>query len=117
MKKEPVFNQDQFFSAFRNWHTPNTYGEEYSSIPKKPGVYLLCSTVLPDETSQTIIREVLYIGSAKNLYQRYERHEVARILRQIYKYVQFFFIEEENYKHIEKYLIKLHQPKFNKQWR
>ena len=43
--------------------------------------------------------------------------EVRRTLKEVYGIVQFFWKEYENYKEIEKLLIKQYQPKFNKQWR
>lgn len=108
-----TFKSDFVFNP-GNWSTPNTYGENFKMPPEKSGVYLLTHTYFDDFGAHY---EILYVGSAKNLKVRYDRHEVRRVLMQVYSYVQFYFKEEINYKQIERYLIKTIQPKFNKQWR
>jgi len=106
-------NQKKFIKLFPDWKTPNTYGNNYEQPPQESGVYLL---VRPFEGDKQIF-DIMYIGSAKWLYQRYERHEVLRVLSEVYGYVQFYWIRDDNYKETEKKLIKQYQPKFNKQWR
>jgi len=107
-------NQDDFIKTyFKDWKTPNTYDENYGEPPQKPGVYFL---LRPFENGKNV-NEILYIGSAKYLYQRYERHEVRRILTEVYGYIQFYWKEEDDYKIVEKQLIKKYQPRFNKQCR
>jgi excinuclease UvrABC nuclease subunit len=58
---------------------------------------------------------ILYIGSAKNLLDRYKGHEVKRLLNRSYRFVFFHFHETENYRAIEVELIKSVRPKFNYQ--
>lgn len=106
-------NINQFEREFDGWHTPNTYDPTFSNPPRKSGIYILTRFVDTNEG----IRDIVYVGSAKDLLQRYERHEVRRVLREIYGYIQFWFIEEVNYRSREKELIRKYQPKFNKQWR
>lgn len=101
-------NKEEFKKVFPDWKTPNTYDNDYADPPQLSGVYLL---VKSKDYS------ILYIGSARWLYQRYERHEVRRVLSEVYGHVQFYWKEYENYRTIEKGLIKQWQPKFNKQWR
>ena len=96
------------------WKTPNTYNSNYSSVTENSGVYVFTSTTFEENRLNF---EILYVGSAKNLKQRYKNHEVKKILCEIYNYIQFYFVEEKNYREIEKTLIKTMQPKFNKQWR
>jgi excinuclease UvrABC nuclease subunit len=105
--------EKEFKILFFDWKTPNSYGVEYENPPQESGVYLL---VRPFE-GKKIIYEIIYIGSAKWLYQRYERHEVRRVLTTVYGYIQFYWKRELNYKEVEKNLIKQYQPKFNSQWR
>lgn len=113
VKKEFNFNPLE-------WKTPNTYNRNFQNPPFKSGVYLLVSTTftpIDNKGRNKTKHEILYVGSAKNLNVRYARHEVKRVLQKFYDYIQFYFIEETNYREVEKELIKLIQPKFNKQWR
>lgn len=108
--QEPIF----IFNP-NDWLTPNTYDTNFKCPTEKSGIYLL---VKPTIFNHNNIRyEILYVGSAKRLNVRYGKHEVLRMLTEFYGYIQFYFKEEENYKEIEKQLIKIIQPKFNKQWR
>lgn len=107
MAKDPavLFKPEECF-------TPNTYDKNFKYPTNKSGIYFI---VLPKFNPESY--EILYIGSAKNLAVRYARHEVMRMLREFYGYVQFYFREEVNYRKIEKDLIKKLQPRYNKQWR
>jgi len=96
-----------------NWLTPNTYGNNFSMPPKKSGVYLIVKPI-PDFVKNEVDYEILYVGSSKNLLSRYHNHEK---IRECDFYVQFYFKEEADYIAVEKALIKLIQPKMNKQWR
>lgn len=99
------------------WKTNRTYNENYSEIPNVPGVYLLVKTDLNLKTGEKKY-EILYVGSSKNLKQRHARHEVLRILTEIYgSDIRFYFKEEQNYLSVEKWLIKQTKARFNKQWR
>jgi hypothetical protein len=52
-----------------------------------------------------------------DLQKHNEKHEVRRVLQNIYKRVEFWFHEVDLYRNREKELIKKYQPKFNTQWR
>lgn len=95
----------------RTWKTPNTYDANYSLPPNKSGVYFI---ILPINNFNSY--RILYIGSSKNLSARYSKHEVLRMLKETYGYVQFYFREEQHYKECEKLFIKKYQPKYNTQW-
>ena len=99
-----------------DWKTPNTYGTNYSSIPKKAGVYLLVYFEnLIDYERLEINPNILYVGSSINLNQRRERHEVKRHLLKIYNHIFFYFKETEDYINYEIELIKNIRPKYNTQ--
>jgi len=95
--------------------TPNTYDTNFQDPPDASGVYFV---VLPnyDKYLKPQPHKILYIGSAKSLKVRYDRHEVIRLLSEFYGYVQFYFKEIQNYREVEKALIGKYKPKYNKQW-
>jgi hypothetical protein len=111
MAKDPAF---LFYPG--DWLTPNTYDTNFSYPTNKPGVYLISITDI-DMVKKSINYNIVYAGSAKNLSIRYNRHEVLRFLKLNHPYVQFYFKETDDYKEIEKKLIRIIQPKYNKQWR
>lgn len=96
------------------WSTPNTYDTNFSCVPGEPGVYLIVWPQVNHE-SKSLDDEILYVGSSKNLIKRYERHEVIRLLRNMYGYVQFYFRVTADYKKEEIDLIKKIKPRFNTQ--
>jgi hypothetical protein len=100
--------------AFPDWKTPNTYDIDFKPPSNQSGVYIITESIFG---KHTLLHNILYIGSAKNLKIRYEKHEVLRMLKRTYEYVQFYFKEEIEYKKVEKQLIKKYQPKYNTQWR
>ena len=104
----------QFISE--DWFTPHTWGLNYKEPPKSSGVYLVVHPVVSYKPRK-IDWQILYIGSSKNLHERYEGHEVIRLLGEVYGYVRFYFKEEQHYRAVEKKLIGLIQPRFNRQWR
>jgi excinuclease UvrABC nuclease subunit len=97
----------------KDWKTERTYNTNFSPIPERPGVYLIVNTDF------NFRHEVLYVGSSQNLKQRHSRHEVLRILSEMYDGlgVRFYFREEPDYLSVEKQLIKETQARFNTQWR
>ena len=113
MAKDPA--DDFSFLRNKEWKTPNTYDSNYGTPPTKAGVYIIVRPIM--ELSRIVHYEVLYVGSASNIKQRYDRHEVRRILNIVYGYIQFYFKVVENYKKEEIALIKKYHPKFNQQWR
>lgn len=107
--------QETFEFIEIDWETPNTYDRNFRTPPTTSGVYLI--TVLHIDSKNRGTYEIVYVGSAKNLLQRYGKHEVLRIVREDNQCVQFYFKEVENYREVEKNLIRIIQPKYNKQWR
>lgn len=96
--------------------TPNTYAENYSKIPKSSGIYFFCTPFYEDGILFGYDKEqIIYIGSSKNLYNRYSSHSLKKQLRKSTK-ISFYFFETENYKQIEIELIKEIKPIFNIQY-
>jgi len=111
MSKDPAF----LFKP-NNWTTPNTYDLNYGVPLNKSGVYLLVKTEY-DFLEKKMTYEILYVGSSKKIYERFKSHEVLRVLKEVHRYIQFYFKYTLDYIEMEKYLIKQIQPKYNKQWR
>jgi excinuclease UvrABC nuclease subunit len=111
-KKSPAF---KFIE--KEWSTPDTYDRNYKAIPECSGVYFLVHRDHNFLKSLKVKYKILYVGSSKNLKQRYRSHEVHRILREIFGDVVFYFKETDNYIEEEKALIKQTEARFNKQWR
>ena len=101
-----------FIFIENDWKTPNTYGENFAYPQNQSGVYLLVERLIKDKHIEF---KILYVGSSKNLYQRYKSHEVLRVLKETYGDVAFYFRYFKKFKEIEKKLIKIIQPRFNKQ--
>jgi excinuclease UvrABC nuclease subunit len=95
------------------WYTPNTYNRNYSSVPKSGGVYLIVSHIYHFGLIPSGEYEILYVGSSKNLYNRYSSHNLLRELKEKYIYIHFYFYECDNHYEIEKKLIKRIKPKYN----
>lgn len=93
--------------------TNRSFDSDFSNIPNSSGVYLLINRTI---NYNDISYEILYIGSSKNLKLRLSKHEVYRILSEIYEDIIPYFIKEKNYIQKEKELIQLLRPRFNKQW-
>ena len=96
--------------------TPNSYDRNFMYPTNNSGVYFIVRPYLSD-CNLKFEYDILYIGSSNCLHERYKRHEVLRILNEVYGYVQFYFKEIDNYIEVEKATIKHYQPKYNKQWR
>lgn len=109
MAKDFIFKE-------REWFAPNTYSSNFKTPPHSSGVYLLIKPTVFRGRDKRIEYQILYVGSSKNLYKRYSNHETLRVLKQLYGYVQFYFLEDENHLETEKELIKQIQPPFNTQW-
>lgn len=110
MEKSFAFNPEE-------WNTPNTYNFNFKQPPNKSGVYLLVKAeILTGHKSRYVKHEILYVGSSRNLKKRYNSHEVLNMLQKQHDYIQFYFKEVDNHFEIEKELIKLIQPKYNKKW-
>lgn len=96
--------------------TPNTWGENYFSVPKKSGVYFYttCYNYGFESLFGNEYDKILYIGSSLNLYNRYSNHEIGRHLKRLCN-VTFYFYETENFYEMEKYLIDYYKPICNYQ--
>lgn len=105
-------NDSKFTFDESEWNTNRTYNRNYAPVPSSPGVYLIVYT------DKHLNNEILYVGSSYNLKQRYLRHEVLRILQEVYgNDVRFYFKVEPDYKNVEINLIRQTKARFNKQWR
>jgi len=103
------------FNQLLDFKTPNTYGENFSVVPKVSGVYFYVTPYYEDNPLFGYdFYKILYIGSSKNLYNRYNNHEVGRVLKNICN-VQFYFVETKDYISIEKNLINKIKPICNYQ--
>jgi hypothetical protein len=111
---EPI--KKRFVFKPEKWHNANTYDTNYMSPPSAPGVYMLVSSKY-SFVRKKHIRKILYVGSSKNLLKRYNNHEVFNKIKDKYYYIQFYFRIEDDPINIERALIKMIQPKYNKQWR
>lgn len=100
-----------------DWKTPNTYDNNFMMPPNLPGVYLLVVPTFFINDFSRIDWSIKYVGSSINLKQRFSRHEVKRHLENQDLTVHFYFKITENFRDIEKQLIKSIQPQYNKQWR
>ena len=117
MGKDPafLFYNSKLRIKELDWKTPNTYSQNFASIPPKPGVYLLVGFIFDKPSFIIKEKSIIYVGSSKNLKLRHRNHEVIRILSEIYDYMRFYFKEYEDFRNEEKRLINIIKPKFNKQ--
>jgi len=106
--KEFVFNNLE-------WATPNSYDSNYKRVPNKSGVYLIVVFNYEFGLIPTGEFEILYVGSSKNLYNRYSSHPIISKLKKKYYCLQFYFMECDNFRVKEIDLIKSIRPKYNKQ--
>ena len=108
------------------WLTPNTYGNNYSQPPQLPGVYVISVFKFNLKTHLEFF-EILYIGSSKNLYNRWNHHSILDKIRdQVYsnrktqpiylEHCGFYFLESDDFKNLEARLIQKYKPPFNKQY-
>jgi len=97
----------EFIFKETEWKTPNTYDTNFSDPTDKAGVYLIMNY----ESEYKF--EILYVGSAKNLKNRYKSHSLLNTLKMQNKYVRFYFKETANYLQDEIKLIKSIKPKYN----
>lgn len=84
--------------------------------PKKAGVYVITDTVFSVDY-KSMNREIVYIGSSKNLFRRKSNHPIMRLLGMQGRYCQFYYLLIDNILEVEKELIGKYNPKYNKQWR
>ena len=96
------------------WLTPNCYNNNYCLPTKRPGVYIFAVPTV-DCVNIKVDYEILYVGSSNNIHRRFNGHEIKRYLQDHYEVINFYFQEVENYREVEKVLIKALQPKYNKQ--
>jgi len=106
------------FFIMANWKLINRYigeSEGFTSAPKKPGIYALILWY-DDETS-----ELVYIGTAKNLYIRLLKHEVFKVcwalrrdigIRCIVKKCRIVLNKDERIKLERKFINRL-KPRIN----
>jgi excinuclease UvrABC nuclease subunit len=100
------------------WLTPNSYSNNFASLPNGAGVYLLVRATWHPAPSW----EVLYVGQSINIAQRLRGHEIKKLCdRQPipHSYVQIYFkrVAKQHLRTREKQLIKQLNPPFNLQHR
>lgn len=100
---------------FKEWVPTRPSYSKYDDPPHKPGVYAITNTELLEDLEYWGELEILYVGSAANLYKRYSHHEVYRVLKRQYEYINFWWREDGNYLETERLMVQSIQPKFNKQ--
>ena len=107
----------------KEWSTPNTYDSQYKRLPKTKGVYfLVLREIFNQPTGMDFKQTILYVGSSKNLSQRCTNHPVIKKILSDYAGdncldVVCYFKTCNNILNKERRLIKLTQPRYNKQWR
>jgi len=84
--------------------------------PSMPGIYAVWACNYPFENG---MKHLLYIGSCINLYTRLNNnsHPYRKAFNRLNGIVWVSFIETENLRENEKYLINNHNPILNRQWR
>lgn len=94
------------------WHTEDTYNNNFKVIPEAPGVYMIVGIDMSDNRRE-VIQEIVYIGCSANLKSRLNTHPVLRVAKAYHWFVPVYFKECDNYLEVEKELIKKHNPRIN----
>jgi hypothetical protein len=109
---------DQRTFNTEGWLTPNSYSNNFASLPKRPGIYVLVrATWYP-----TISHRVLYVGMSTNIAKRLDGHEIKAMCdkedgKNDYVQVYFKTCPPEALRARERRLIKRFNPPFNLQHR
>lgn len=114
MAKSKVFYENEKITLYLgDWHTPNCYSDAVDP-PNKSGVYLIVKYD-GSFTAEEQNKEIIYVGSSKNLSARLRSHEVYKIARALLPdaYINFYFREAELFKEYEKELIQKISPAIN----
>lgn len=113
IKRRVFYKNDKVTLYLDDWHTPNCYSDAIDP-PDKSGVYLI---VKHDGlfTNGNLNKDIIYIGSSKNLLNRFRSHEVYKIARALLPdaHINFYFREVESFKEYEKELIQKISPAIN----
>jgi hypothetical protein len=110
--------KDQRTFNTEGWLTPNSYSNNFASLPKRPGIYVLVrATWYP-----TISHRVLYVGMSTNIAKRLDGHEIKAMCdkedgKNDYVQVYFKTCPPEALRARERRLIKRFNPPFNLQHR
>lgn len=114
MAKDPafLFYSNDLKIKECEWNTPNTYDKNHAYLPENKGVYLIVGvSFIPFD------KEIIYIGSSKNISNRHKSHEITKKAIKNYDHIQIYFKEIENELEYEKYLISKIKPVFNKHYK
>lgn len=107
MRNSPDFRYSLF--DFEDWFTPNSYGSDFRSLPRRAGVYLLVAVNIYDLSAL-----VCYVGMSANLSKRLENHPIKRLCENRFPYIKTYFQEVlSGRRQQEKNLIKKFDPPFN----
>ena len=106
---------DDIKNIVKTWNTPNCYSGNFSDVPNKCGVYMIIRTELNNVINCSYNRSILYIGSSKNLRTRYMGHDILKTVKILLSndHIGFYFMITDDYKTIEKQLIKQYNPLIN----
>jgi len=100
-----------------DWKTPNSYDNNCEKPINKAGVYAIVKTKLSYNFKKKRYKsKIMYIGSSGSLVKRITSHEVySTLLKNCNNkhHVRIFFKYDENYKELEKQLIKKYKPLLN----
>lgn len=90
---------------------------QYQELTSCSGVYLIIDSYWDDVAERISSREVLYVGSSTNLYQRYKSHPYFRKIERARRtLLSFYFMPCSNYLEYERELIERFRPPFNIQY-
>lgn len=107
--------QQKFEFIESEWKSPEDMGNSCANPPNELGIYLIVFTTYNRDVT-IVYRLILYVGSSKNLYKRYNTHNLLGLIKSEYRRnmaqgkIGFWFKPEPNYLQVEKEMIKDIQP-------
>lgn len=114
MAKNRVFYENEKVTLYlSDWHTPNCYSDAVDP-QNKSGVYVIVKYD-GSFTAEEQNKEIIYVGSSKNLSSRLRSHEVYKIARLLLPdvFINYYFHETELFREYEKELIRKINPIIN----
>lgn len=111
------FNNMKDITEILDWKTPNSYNNNFDVPINKSGVYAIVKTKLSYNFKKSKNKsKLMYIGSSASLVNRITSHEVYLTLLKTCSseyHIRIFFKYNDNYKELEKELIKKYKPLLN----
>lgn len=96
----------------KEWHSPNTYNNNFAIPEAVGGVYAIFGYRLPYDTVEPKVLECIYVGASTNLYKRYLGHPVRS--NSTFWWNCFYWKQCDNPFEVEILLIKRLKPLLNK---